>query len=281
MAKLPRAPSEWNDISAAASQETPSPNSDLNTGSGGLLDNWQSPDWSLENSGLGLLLHPQTIAQIHFDQGSHSGQTNALAENIPHTNVHDTLVALGARSDHDFLSTDQGTHVRLAGGHDDGYRPSKTRAEEYRGPTYNPRGIGPNAPNPGRPRDFGTSTSLPDAKAGLLGELQSFVEPFVDASKLRYQESIQRDFDRNGGASQMEPRSFVGEELGRYYSRPGYRDRNRGFWVDRNYDGSMDEHIFFKNGVEYRDYGTGIQRWKPGMGPPFPPPPINKRYDDY
>jgi hypothetical protein len=59
----------------------------------------------------------------------------------------------------------------------------------------------------------------------------------------------------------------------------GYRDRNGGFWVDRNYDGSVDEHIFFKNGREYRDYGTGIQPWKPGMGPPFPPPPVNKRYD--
>ena len=77
----------------------------------------------------------------------------------------------------------------------------------------------------------------------------------------------------------MEPRTFVGEDLGKYYNRPGYRDRNGGYWVDRNYDGSVDERIFFKNGVEYRDYGTGIQQWKPNMRPPFPPPPVNKRYD--
>ncbi|HKU65436.1 MAG TPA: hypothetical protein VJQ06_10285 [Rhizomicrobium sp.] len=78
MVKLPRTPSGWNDQSAAAPQETP-PLSDLNNGPRGLLDGWQSPAWSLENSGLNLVLHPQTIAQIDFGdrQGPHAVQAMA------------------------------------------------------------------------------------------------------------------------------------------------------------------------------------------------------------
>ena len=56
MTKLPRIPEIWNDPAA--------PDSGLNHGPGGLLGGWQSPDWSLGNSGLGLALHPDTIAQI-------------------------------------------------------------------------------------------------------------------------------------------------------------------------------------------------------------------------
>jgi hypothetical protein len=50
---------------------------DLDDGSGGLLGGLQTPGWNLENSGLGLLLHPQTIAQIDF--GNKQGQTGAVA----------------------------------------------------------------------------------------------------------------------------------------------------------------------------------------------------------
>ena len=46
---------------------------------GGLLDGWRSPAWSLENSGLSFVLHPQTIAQIDFGdrQGPHAVQPMA------------------------------------------------------------------------------------------------------------------------------------------------------------------------------------------------------------
>jgi hypothetical protein len=277
MAKLPPTPPEWKE-SAALPLENPLSGPTLNNEPKGLLDGWQAPDWSLEHSGLSLLLHPETIAQIDFGQGSRSRQ-EALAGRVPPSNVRDTLVALGAKSDHDFLSTDQGARLQLAGGNDDSYHPSKTRADAYRGPTYNPRGIGPNASNPNRPRDFGASDSVPDAKAGYLGMLQSFFEPFVDARKLKNQDYLQQLFEGRGGASQMERRNFVGEDLGQYYNRPGYMDKNGDFWVDRNYDGSVDEYIFFKNGVEYRQYDAGIQKWRPDMRPPFPPPPVNKRYD--
>lgn len=275
MARLPDIPQNWNDHFAAPQRA----DLDLNIGSAGLLGGWRQPDWNLENSGLGLVLPLETLARIDFGDRSPAAQADTLAESVPYSNVHDTLAALGVKPGHGFSPADQGAQIQLAAGNDNSYRPSKRRAEEYRGPTYNPRGIGPNASNPTRPRDFGTSESVPDAKAGFLGALQSFVEPFVDAKKLFYQTKIQKQFDDNGGVSKMEPRSFVGEDIGQYYSRPGYKDRNGGFWVDRNFDGSVDEHIFFKNGIEFRDYGTGIQRWKPNNRPPFPPPPVNKRYD--
>jgi len=79
MAKLPNLPQAWNDQSAAAPQETPRSGPDLDNRPGGLLGGLQTPGWNLENSGLGLLLHPQTIAQIDFggDQGSHAAQPMA------------------------------------------------------------------------------------------------------------------------------------------------------------------------------------------------------------
>lgn len=66
MAKLPRIPPEWNDQSAASQHS----DLDLNILSSGILDGWQEPGWRLENSGLGLLLHPQIIGQIDFDEDS-------------------------------------------------------------------------------------------------------------------------------------------------------------------------------------------------------------------
>ena len=101
MAKLPRIPPEWND--QPAPQETPLPGPDLHNRSGGLLDGWQQPGWSLENSGLGLLLRPQTIAQIDFGdgQGSHAARamaaqtpTDAQAVQTPHWSAGDNSVHL-------------------------------------------------------------------------------------------------------------------------------------------------------------------------------------------
>lgn len=79
MVKLPRTPSAWNDQSAAAPQETPPSSSALEIRPGGLLDGWRTPAWSLENSGLNFVLHPQTIAQIDFGdrQGPHAVQAMA------------------------------------------------------------------------------------------------------------------------------------------------------------------------------------------------------------
>ncbi|HKX64134.1 MAG TPA: hypothetical protein VJM78_02415 [Rhizomicrobium sp.] len=79
MVKLPRTPSAWNDQSAATPQEVPPSSSALEIRPGGLLDGWRSPAWSLENSGLSFVLHPQTIAQIDFGdrQGPHVVQAMA------------------------------------------------------------------------------------------------------------------------------------------------------------------------------------------------------------
>jgi hypothetical protein len=66
MVTLPRTPSGWNDQSTSAPQETSPPDFNPDNMSGGLLDGWQSPAWSLENSGLGLVLRPDIIARIDF-----------------------------------------------------------------------------------------------------------------------------------------------------------------------------------------------------------------------
>lgn len=88
MVKLPSPPQAWNDQPAAAQQETPSSGPDLDNISGGLLEGVQPTGWSRENSGLSLLLHPQTIAQIDFGQGSHAehamtGQTIVASPATP------------------------------------------------------------------------------------------------------------------------------------------------------------------------------------------------------
>ena len=83
MVKLPRTPSAWNDQPAAVPQETPSSTSALGIRPGGLLDGWRSPAWSLENSGLSLVLHPQTIAQIDFGDGQSSHPIQPMAAQLP------------------------------------------------------------------------------------------------------------------------------------------------------------------------------------------------------
>jgi hypothetical protein len=58
MVKLPSWPQEWNDQSADTPQENSRPGPDLNSGPERNLDGWQSPGWSLENSGLGFSSQP-------------------------------------------------------------------------------------------------------------------------------------------------------------------------------------------------------------------------------
>lgn len=74
MAMLPKPPQSWNDDLAAAPQENLPSGPDPDNASRGLLGGAQSPDWSLENSGLGFLFHPQVIAQMDLGQGSHTVQ---------------------------------------------------------------------------------------------------------------------------------------------------------------------------------------------------------------
>ena len=66
MVTLPNLPQSWNDEFPRTQETLPS---DPNNASGGLLGGLQSPDWSLENSGLGFLFHPQTIAQMDLGDG--------------------------------------------------------------------------------------------------------------------------------------------------------------------------------------------------------------------
>jgi len=77
MVKLPNWPQEWNDQSSIMPQELPQ--ADPGNGSGGIFGGWNPPEWSPENSGLGVLLHPETIAQIDFGdgQGSHAAPAAA------------------------------------------------------------------------------------------------------------------------------------------------------------------------------------------------------------
>jgi hypothetical protein len=74
MVKLPQTPPGWDDPSADAPQETPRPALDPGAFSGGILDGWRPPGWSLASSGLGFLLHPQTLAQINFGDTQGSAQ---------------------------------------------------------------------------------------------------------------------------------------------------------------------------------------------------------------
>ena len=66
MVKLPRIPQAWKDQSAGTPQEILRARPDLNAMSEGILGGWQPPGWSLEGSGPGFLLDPETIAQIDF-----------------------------------------------------------------------------------------------------------------------------------------------------------------------------------------------------------------------
>ena len=93
MVKLPQTPPEWD------AQATNPPQQTLPSGpdnaSGGLLGGLQSPDWSLENSGLGFLLHPQTVAQMDLGQGSHTAQpVDAQAVQPLHWSAGDNSVHL-------------------------------------------------------------------------------------------------------------------------------------------------------------------------------------------
>jgi len=99
MVKLPRPPQAWNDQPAATPQETPLSGPDIDSGSAGLLDGLQTPGWHLENSGLGFLFHPQTVAQIDLGQGSHAAQPVAAqtptdAHPAPHWSAADNSVHL-------------------------------------------------------------------------------------------------------------------------------------------------------------------------------------------
>ncbi|HKX64136.1 MAG TPA: pesticin C-terminus-like muramidase [Rhizomicrobium sp.] len=101
MVKLPRTPQAWNDQPAAAPQATPPLDSDLNNGSSGLLGGWQSPAWSLENSGLSFVLHPQTIAQIDFGD-------KRVAQAAPAAVVNNNAAALPAGVDWGFINEREG-----------------------------------------------------------------------------------------------------------------------------------------------------------------------------
>jgi hypothetical protein len=101
MVKLPSPPQAWADQPAALPQETRLSGPDLDDRSGGLLGGLQTPGWNLENSGLGFLLHPQTIAQIDLGQGSHAAQSmtaqipvDAQPAQTPHWSAADNSVHL-------------------------------------------------------------------------------------------------------------------------------------------------------------------------------------------
>ncbi|HKU65259.1 MAG TPA: peptidoglycan recognition family protein [Rhizomicrobium sp.] len=66
MVKLPRIPQAWKDQSAGTPQEIIRARPDLNAMPEGILGGWQPSGWSLEGSGPGFLLDPETIAQIDF-----------------------------------------------------------------------------------------------------------------------------------------------------------------------------------------------------------------------
>ena len=77
MAKLPRIPSGWDED--PATPEASLRESGQGT-AGGLLDGWEQPGWSLENSGLGILLHPETITRTDFsDKGGPAETPVSLA----------------------------------------------------------------------------------------------------------------------------------------------------------------------------------------------------------
>jgi len=94
MVTLPTPPQSWND-ETPGTQETQPPGPYLDNGSEGLLGGFQSPDWSLVNSGLGFLFHPQTIAQMDLGQGPHGAQpVDAQAIQPSHWSAGDNSVHL-------------------------------------------------------------------------------------------------------------------------------------------------------------------------------------------
>ena len=82
MVTLPRIPQAWERETAREAREASPPDSVLNNRQGGLLGGWQSPAWSLENSGLDLVLPPDVIAQIDFGGPARGNVTDTAAPGL-------------------------------------------------------------------------------------------------------------------------------------------------------------------------------------------------------
>ena len=83
MVKLPRIPQEKDDQPDITPQDPSDAGAARSESSGGILDGWKPPEWNLHDSGLGILLDPETIAQIDFGEGLGSYAEQPLAAQVP------------------------------------------------------------------------------------------------------------------------------------------------------------------------------------------------------
>jgi hypothetical protein len=153
MAKLPPIPPEWDDQSAVTPLETPPPGPDNR--SVGILDGWQTPNWSPANSGLNLLLHPQTIAQIAFGDGR-------AAQAAPAATANTNASTLPAGVDWDFIGQREGVRT-------DGYVP----------PDENRRPDGNSGVTIAAGFDLGRRTAADLQRLGLSNDLVTSLTPYL------------------------------------------------------------------------------------------------------
>jgi len=258
MAKLPRIPSGWNDQPQEASPQE----SGLST-TGGLLDGWQQPGWSLENSGLGIFLHPETITQIDFgDKGDPVQAPASIADKLSQERAHLFPSEIDS-------STNGRFQIAQAGGP----LPYFMRAMPVPTPGQLPR----------IDRERMEIDGNFDTHAGAPGVIQQKVK---DTAAAVYQGRIVEDFNRDW-ANRDTPMPIPKDRT--YWIGPGgispigrtqsYETKYGRTYVDRNGDSKPDLEIQIdpkthRQLVNYGD-GAGFQPYDPNrvVQPPYIEPP--------
>ncbi|HKU54885.1 MAG TPA: hypothetical protein VJP60_05940 [Rhizomicrobium sp.] len=213
MVTLPRTPQAWNDQPAAAPQETPPPDSDLNNDSRGILDGWQSPAWSLENSGLNLVLHPQTIAQIDFGDRQDPHAVQAMAGQIAGTTAAGAASPVLSAQTHPMANTAEGADAGSTpqpGGLTASGTAALTRFEGDSTRQNNIRGMDPRTriyPDSGNRPTFGIGHLMTDQDNRTWApNLRNMT---LEQQQQLAQDTFQRDVERHRSSA----RDYVGHDV--------------------------------------------------------------------
>ena len=249
MVQLPRIPQAWKDQSASAPPDASRP--DLNDRSGGILDGWQPLGWSLEGSGPGFLLDPETIAQIDFGDKDASppmqapvsiagkltqeGSYRFLPENSLNMNEHD------------------GYRIAQAGG------PLPYPLRQAPIPRFEPYNM-PGMNRVGKER----ATNLKEALENMKDSTE-IGEDLREIGSRAGQVNVQSNFDADLHSQYNMPivqfrQSYVvsGDSIAPVGKGNTWRTPDGKYYVDRNGDTHPDIEIKYdKTGKAYVNYGDG------------------------
>ena len=271
MVKLPRIPQAWKDQSAGTPQETIRARPDLNAMSEGILGGWQPPGWSLEGSGPGFLLDPETIAQIDFGDKGASPPIQApvsIAGKLTQEGSYRFLPENGLNmNEHD------GYRIAQAGGP----LPYPLRRQPI--PRFTPERIP------------GYRTERMDADGNVydhLAEPSDIRGAMLDIAARGRQSQVGKDFELDKNAFNT---PMLLDKKTQFWSAPDsfplvgwrgdtYRTAQGKYYIDRNGDGSVDVKVYQdpKSNVTMIDYGdgAGFRPYDPKrvLPPPYVTPPL-------